>query len=455
MPSSRLELWSLGEARTLELGADYLLRSAGSQTLIPRRVPVIFVGHGIVAPEFDYNDYQDLDVRGKVVVYLAGEPRSDDPDFFNGDEPSVYAAPETKSRIALSRGAVGSLLVPLAPAGLEAAWERSRREYAFEQLSLAYALPGHLSAILHPDVGRGLFADALYGFDQVLAMERTGGLRSFPLPVELSFEGRFRSRDVLSSNVVGALNGFVPVLKETYVVVVAHYDHLGVGPEVAGDSVYNGVVDNALGVACVLEVAAALARMDRPPRRSVIVLLTTAEESGLLGASYFLDHSPVGLDRISAAVNVDGLAFLDRFSDVFGIGGELSDLGERLRRAVRPLGLEVSPPPSEVWDHAAYSRGDQVAFARAGVPAILVNEGFQWDTVSAEEALEIALEWMATRYHSPQDDLSQPIDYEAAALHCEAVLRLVLQVANDPADPQWLPGVPYAYQRLLSLADAR
>jgi hypothetical protein len=437
------------------LGDDYLLFTAGSQTLIPRRVPMVFAGYGIVAPEFDYNDYQDLDVRGKVVVYLTGEPYSDDPDFFKGEEPSVYAAPETKSRIALSRGAVGSLLVPLPVANIDAVWERTRRDYGFEQLSLAYSLPEHLSAVLHPETARWLFADALYDFDQVVSMARTGTLRSFRLPAQLRFDGRFRSRDVLASNIVGVVDGMVPYLRDTVVVVAAHYDHLGVGPEVAGDTIYNGVVDNALGVSCVLEVARELAALDRPPKRSVAILLTTAEESGLLGATYFVDHPPVPVGRIAAAINVDGLAFLDDFDDVFGIGGQLSDLGLRLERAARPMGLRVSKPPDEVWDHEAYSRGDQIAFAEAGVPSILVNEGFDWHSVTEREALDIALEWMATRYHSPQDDLQQPIDFDAAARHCEVVLRLVLEVANDPSEPEWYPGVPYAYQRLLSLAETR
>jgi hypothetical protein len=454
-PTSRLEMWSLGTPRLLRLGEDYLLFTAGSQTLIPRRVPAVFVGYGIVAPQHDYNDYQDMDVRGKVVVYLAGEPESDDPDYFNGEEPSVFGSPETKSRTALARGAVGSLMIPVPTPGIDAAWQRTAREYAFERLGLAYSMPEHLSAVLHPEAAEWLFADSLYDLQQVLEMERTGTLRSFHLPVEIRFDGRFRSRDVLASNIVGVVEGLVPFLMDTYVAVVAHYDHLGVGPEVLGDTVYNGVVDNALGVACGLEIARHLAELDRPPRRSVLILLTTAEESGLLGATYFVDHPPVPLGRIAAAINVDGLAFLDGFQDVYGIGGELSDLGDRLRLAVRPLGLRVSPPPDEVWDHVAYSRGDQIAFATAGIPSILVNEGFDWDTVSDAEALDIALEWMATRYHSPQDDLLQPIDYDASARHCEAILRLVVNVANDAEDPQWKPGVPYAYERLLSLAELR
>jgi hypothetical protein len=452
LPDSRLEIWNLGETRRLQLGEDYLLYTAGSQTWIPRRVPMVFVGYGIVAPEFDHNDYHGLDVRGKVVVYLAGEPQSDDPAYFQGQVPSVYATSETKQKIALARGAVGSLMVPLPRLGFDLAWRRATRDYAFESLGLAYSLPEHLSGVLHPNVVRWLFSDALHDFASVMAMEAGGSLQSFHMPTRMSFRGRFRERDLVASNIVGRIEGSEPELGSSAVVVVAHYDHLGVGPPVAGDAIYNGAVDNALGVSCVLEAAAHLAERPNPLRRPVIIVFTTAEEAGLLGARYFLDHPPIPPARMAAAINVDGLAFLHPFRDLIGIGGELSDLGVRLRRAVKPLGLEVSTPPDEIWDHVAYARGDQLAFAEAGVPSILVNEGFDWPGRTRDEALDTALAWMIERYHSPSDDLEQPIVYSAAALHCNAVLELVIAVADHPRPPSWHPEAPYAYERLLSIA---
>jgi hypothetical protein len=452
LPDSRLEVWNLGETRRFRFGEDYLLATVGSQTLIPRRVPMVFVGFGIVAPEFDHNDYRGVDVRGKVAVYLSGEPESDDLDFFDGPAPSVYAAPETKSKIALTRGAVGSLLIPRPRPGLEAAWNHARLEYAVESLSLAYSLPEHLSAMLHPEAAEWLFADALYELEDILEMAENGTLRSFHLPTEMSFRGMFRERDVVASNIVGLIDGVDPELRSSYVVVVAHYDHLGLGPPVDGDSIYNGVVDNALGVACVLEAARALARGPDRPRRSVVVLLSTAEEAGLLGARIFIADGPIPAARMAAAINVDGLAFLHAFRDLVGIGGELSDLGPRLRRVVRSFGLEVSPPPDEVWDHAAYARGDQLAFAQAGVPSILVNEGFDWPGLTEEQALATAMTWMAERYHTPADDLEQPIVYTASALHCNVIHRLILEIANDPTLPSWDPRSPYAYERILSIA---
>jgi hypothetical protein len=455
LPGSRLELWSLGEERLLELGADYLLFTTGSQTLIPQFVPMVFVGYGIVAPEFDYNDYHDVDVRGRVVVYLGGEPGSSNDDYFAGERPTVFAAPETKKRIALSRGAVGSLLIPVPSGEVESAWRRTARDFAFEHLSLAYTLPEHLNLVLRPEIADWLFKDALYEFEQVLEMERTSSLRSFHMPSRLRFEGRFQTRDVLAPNVVARVPGRDPYFRDSHVVVSAHYDHLGIGPEEAGDAIYNGVVDNALGVACALEIARSISSMDRPPRRSLVFLFTTAEESGMLGARFFLDHSPVELPDLAANINVDGLAFMDTFDDLVGIGGELSDLGELLRRAVEPLGLAVSDPPDAVWNHAAYGRSDQLAFAERGVPAILVNEGFAWHGSTEDEALEQALEWMATRYHSPSDDLSQSLDLEASALHCEAILHLVIEVANARQPPEWRPGISYAYERLLSRAKRR
>jgi hypothetical protein len=453
----RLELSSLGRTTRLGLGVDYQLLSAGDQALIPRPVPMVFVGYGIVAPEMDYNDYEDVDVRGRVVVMLAGEPDSDDPEYFDGPRPSVYSALETKQRIALSRGAVGCVLIPTVEedTDVDEAWARLGRELALEHLSLAYSVPRSLGVVLHPSRAAELFADALYDLPQVLEMERSYTLRSFYLPVSVRFEGELQRRDVLAPNVVGVLDGAHPRAADTYVVVSAHYDHLGIGPPVDGDAIYNGVVDNAIGVAGVLEMARTLGRREPAPRRSIIFLLTTAEEEGTLGATYFLDHPPVPLAHIVADINVDGLAFNARFDDVIGIGAELSDLGALLERSARARGLEVTTASGEIWSTESFLRSDQVAFAEAGVPSILVNEGFQWHGLSQAEAIERSARWFDERYHTPFDDLAQPLDLEAAAEHAGLVLTLVLDTAESPRAPAWHPGVRYAYQRLLTLAGAR
>jgi hypothetical protein len=451
LPDSRLLIASLGQARTLVLGRDYLLITTGEQTLLPRPTPLVFVGYGIIAPEFDYNDYADVDVRGKVVVFLDGEPSSDDPQYFGGDERSVYSAIETKIRIALSRGAVGSVLLP-AETGEAGDWERRRRTYAFEHVTPASAVPRHLSLILNPSLAPGLFAEALFDYPEVLEMERSHAVRSFHLPVQLAFVGDFETRSFLAPNVVGVIRGSDRRLRDTFVVVSAHYDHLGIGPSVNGDTVYNGVVDNALGVAGVLEIARVLSSIEPAPRRSVIVLFTTAEEEGNLGSAFFLDHPPAPLPDLVADINVDGLAFVEPFHDVVGIGGDLSDLGDLLSRAVRPLGLAVTADDDVMWGHEAFVRSDQSAFADRGVPSILVSEGLDWQSTATAEATERMATWFETRYHSPADDLAQPLDFEAARQLSQAILALVIIVADAPRAPEWHPGVPYAYERLLSLA---
>jgi hypothetical protein len=447
-----MQLESLGNSLDLDLWDDYVLFSTGEQTLVPELVPMVFVGYGIIAPEFDYNDYADLDVAGKIVVYLDGEPPSTEDDFFDGSRPTVYSSLEAKKRMALSRGARGGLLVPVIADGIAAAWQRTRFDFEFEDLSLAYAVPGHLSAILHPDRAEWLFSDALYDWDQVRRMASSGIVRSFHLPVRLRFEGRFRTRDVLSPNVVAALPGRDPRFRDTAVVVSAHYDHLGIGPEIRGDSIYNGVVDNALGVAGVLEIARVLAGLDRAPRRTVIFLLTTAEEEGLLGTQFFLDHPPLPRSKMAANINVDGLAFNDTFDSVIGVGAELSTLGRSLDDVAGRLGLEIERLPDLFWDAESFARSDQKAFAERGVPSILVNEGFQLRNLTKDEAIRRNLDWLSSRYHTPFDDLQQPLNWSAVEQHCQVVLALVYTLAEDPNEPEWYQGTTYLYERLVSRA---
>jgi len=453
LPESRLTISAFGDRRTLRLGDDYLLHSTGAQTWLARQTPMVFVGYGIVAPEFDYNDYADVDAHGKVAVFLPGEPPSDQADYFAGTEPTVYSALESKVRIALSRGAVGSVLLTRKREAGGRGWDRLQRDYSFEHFSLASSVPTHLAVLLRPEIAGALFEDALFDFEQVESMERRQALCSFHLPVSLSFEGEFRVRSFVASNVVGRIRGGGKRLRDESVVVSAHYDHLGLGPKINGDPIYNGVIDNAIGAAGLIEVARVLSVSTERPRRTVIFLFTTGEEEGNLGARFFLDHPPVPLSKIVANINVDGLAFQDQFSDVMGIGAELSTLGRHLEKVAAARGLEVVRPAEAVIGHEAFSRSEQAVFAEAGVPAMLVNEGFSWQHHSREQAVALAASWFKQRYHAPSDDLHQPIDFSASRQHLALISHLILSVADADLAPEWKPGVPYAYQRLLSLAE--
>lgn len=450
---SELVVTSRCHSGPLRLGEDYLLFTGGVQTLIPRDVPLLFAGYGIVAPEFDYNDYQDLNVEGMVVVVLDGEPESDDPKYFAGAQSTIYSTAEAKQRLALSRGARGSLLVPSALEP-ERDWASLRREFAFEHLSLAYSLPRHLSARVHPEAADLLFCGAEWDLGAVRRMETDQAVRSFPLAAQVRFRGEFRQRDFFGRNVVALLPGRDPKLSDTFVIVSAHYDHLGVGPPLGNDTIYNGVIDNAIGVAGALEIARVLAARPEPPGRSVVFLFPTAEEEGLLGSLYYLDHPLVPVHRTVANVNVDGLAHFAPFADVVGIGAEKSTLGHTLERVASRHGLEISEvPPLARADPFTFS--DQAAFAEVGVPALLVNEGLRWSGHTPEEALARYAEWGRTRYHQPSDDLAQPLNFEAARQHVELLADLVLEIANDPEPPRWHPGRPEALAQLRTQAEGR
>jgi hypothetical protein len=438
----------------LKHGDDYLLYTGGLGTLIPQAVPLVFAGYGIVAPEFDYNDYQDLDVAGKVVVVLSGEPDSNDPRHFAGRQPTVYATAEAKQRLALSRGARGTLIVSSVLEPPWRNWEYWRPQFALETIGLAYSVPRHLGARLHLDVADRLFCGAPFNLEAVHGMERNHTLRSFPLAASVRFRGGFQERDFVSDNVLAWLPGADPELRKSYVIVSAHYDHLGVDPKVRGDAIYNGVVDNALGVAGVLEMARALASGPRP-RRSVVFLLTTAEEQGLLGASHYLEHPAVPIHRTIANLNVEGLAHHDTFKDVVGVGAELSSLGQSLRRVAERQGLSVSEAPLVLQQTDAFAFSDQAAFAEAGIPALLVKEGFRWSRLDPDQALDRFLEWGRTRYHQPSDDLKQPLDFAGSRQHAQLLFELLLDLANDTRGPVWRPGRPEALAQLRARAEGR
>jgi phosphate binding protein len=449
---TRLSLTGRAGAWEARLGDDYVLQTDGPQTLVPRPAPLIFVGYGIVAPEYDYNDYQSVDVEGAIVVFLAGEPASRDSAYFAGNRPTVHSFPEVKRRVALSRGARGSILIPTGRDGSRP-WEQIRNEYAFDRITLAYGVSENLCLVWNPERAGRLFAGAERSWPEVVADDRTGGMRSFPLPLQATFDGKFEETDFVAANVAGLLPGSDPQLRDSYVIVCAHYDHLGIGPAVRGDSIYNGVVDNAAGTAALLEMARVLASRKPAPRRSVLFLFVTGEESGLLGSTYYCDHPLVPLSRTVAALNVDGLSIFDTVRSFVALGAEESTLGDLLREYGRDLNVEIAPLPPLFEFHDEFLRSDQVAFAAAGVPSVLLIENLDYDHGSWEDGRDRFLAWGREVYHTPFDDLGQPINADAVGQHVRLLTRVACGLANTPTPPAWRAGSPYLAARLRSLAE--
>ena len=437
LASSNFQFITPSRQIKLEIGKDYLLYNTGAQTFIPKPAPLVFVGYGIAAPEYDYNDYQTLNVEGKIVVFLSGEPLASDPAYFAGAQPTIYSIPEVKQKTALARGAVGSIMIPSPRQEQGQYWQYWLNEFAFEDIRLFYSVTGNLSLIMSPPAARLLFEEAPYSLQQIFDMEAANSLRSFQLAGAASFRGSFQQRDFWASNVVGMLRGGDSQLQDSYVVISAHYDHLGIGPAVKGDSIYNGVFDNAAGVAAALEIAKAFAAMPQRPKRSLIFLFTTGEEKGLLGSSYYVDNPVAPLYKTAANVNVDGLAMFDTFNDVVGVGAELSTLGDLLKQVAGELALRVSPIPAPFSNTVAFARSDQISFAKAGVPALLIMEGADYRHLASEEGLKRLINWGREIYHTPFDDLQQPMNLAAARQHSQILFAFCCALANSEIAPQW------------------
>ncbi len=271
----------------------------------------------------------------------------------------------------------------------------------------------------------------------------------------LSFRGNFSEREFWGRNVIGILPGKHPEMKDSYVIVTAHYDHLGIGEPVKGDSIYNGVFDNAAGVSACLEMARVVSEENRPPQRSILFIFVTGEEQGVLGSRYYIDHPIVPLYKSVAAINIDGLAFFDTFNDIVGIGSELSTLGKRLEAVASGLNLKVSSIPSQFLRTESFARSDQIAFAQAGIPSLLTMDGLDYRHMTRDQALDKTLHWMKNVYHTPFDDLSQSMNVQAAVQHTRLLTALIWTLADHPDRPQWKSGSPFLNAQLQNQAEKR
>ncbi|MFL6592973.1 MAG: M28 family peptidase [Luteimonas sp.] len=407
------------------------------------RAAAVFVAQGVSAPALGHDDYAGLDVHGKIAVLLGGAPER-----FDADQRAFLATPDAKLQAAVAHGAVGVVLVDSAQDEMRAPW--SARAGGWDRPALRLRDQDGRGIGTFPPlqvVARVSFAAADLLFDgsghtaaQLADAAHAGTLRGFALPVSLALAQRTHREPVDSRNVVGRLPGADAQLAGEAIVFSAHLDHLGVGTPVEGDAIRNGALDNALGVAIVLETAREMRHA--PSRRSQLFVALTGEEQGLLGAQWFAMHPPA---RLVADVNLDMPMLLAPARDVVAIGGRHSTLQSSLEQAAKALGIGVSADPFP--EEGVFVRSDQLAFVRAGVPALYLDGGVVPAPSSAGKPADVHTlprlaqrEFLRRCYHRPCDDLRQPIQYGDAARMARLDARLGVLLGNAATAPAWTPG---------------
>jgi Zn-dependent M28 family amino/carboxypeptidase len=429
-----------GPPNRLVFGQDFIVGSSPTREAARVAARAVFAGFGIDAPVFQHNDYEGLDVRGAVVVVLAGYPSR-----FPSEEGAHYGSRGVKARAAAERGAIGTIMVYTDQFEVRRPWTRATAN--LDAMSMTWIgadgrphdeTPSlQVNALMSPAAAAVLFEGAPRSYADVRAEAVEGAPRGFPLAVSVDLAQASWSELRTSANVVAALPGSDPALRDEYVVLLGHLDHLGIGEAVNGDRIYNGAIDNAAGIAAMLEAARVLANAEERPRRSILFLAVTAEEKGLLGSDYFSRRPTVSLDRLVAAVNLDMPVLLYEFTDVIAFGSEHSTLGQAAEAAAKRAGLTLTPDPMP--EQAIFTRSDHYRFVERGVPSIFLATG--WNTQVAEGAGGQAFTgFLQGPYHRPQDDVGQPIDFAAGAKFAWVNALILTQIANADQPPRWNEG---------------
>jgi Zn-dependent M28 family amino/carboxypeptidase len=440
----------MGKSSTMHLrfGPDFVAFTRRVEPEVSVRAPLVFVGYGVVAPEYHWDDYKDVDVRGKVLVMLINDPQIPDPHdpgkldpaMFKGRAMTYYGRWTYKFEMAAARGAAGALIVhETATAGYP--WEVVEGSNSPEQFSLVTADRGRSRAgfegWITTEKARAMFAAAGQDFDALHQAAIRPDFRPVPLGMDASLTLHNTIRTIESHNVVGKLEGSDPRLRDQYVIYSAHWDHLGVGNPVNGDRIYHGAVDNASGASGLIEIARAFAAAEPKPRRSILFLSVTAEEKGLLGSQYYAEHPLYPLRDTLADINMDGLNVLGRTRDITEIGLGNSQLDDYIRQAAAAQGRTVSPDPEP--EKGFYFRSDHFNFAKLGVPALDPHSGVDYIGRPEGWGLKQLDDYTANRYHKPADVVAPDWDLSGAVEDLQLFFVVGYNVASAGRFPEWSP----------------
>jgi hypothetical protein len=426
-----------GKPQTLVFGEDFAPSPNAAKAETSLNAPIVFVGYGIVAPDYKRDDYKQVDVKGKIVAYIGGAPKG-----YDGEERAFFSSAGTKAAIAFQHGAVGAIQIESPRTGRGAApFAATLRQYDRERVMWTRAdgsgkndgIP--LLGTISMAGAAKVFAGAKMSWDQVrkAADSDDAKFTSFPLNGTLSVAIKTAMRPMPSSNVIGVIPGTDPKVKDEVVILSAHLDHIGVGkPDKVGDTINNGAEDNAIGIASLIEEAKRFTASGKPPRRTVMFLAVTAEEKGLIGSDYFANNPTVPLKSIVANVNLDMPLITYKFEDMVVFGAPRSTLGPIVQKAVESVGVSLAPDPMP--DEGLFVRSDHFRFVQKGIPSVFLWPGYKGAGKAAWE------DFMKNHYHQPSDEIGLPLDWEQGVRFVTVNYTIAREIADNDERPRWNKG---------------
>ncbi len=428
-----------GDPLQLRLLDDYVANNEMQSDTADIDAPIVFVGYGITAPEYHWDDYKGVDVRGKVLLMLVNEPPSTDEKFFKGKALTYYGRWTYKYEEAARRGAVGAILVhrtEMASYGWDVVRNSWGQEHSYLELDGTPKLKA--ASWIQQEVARKLVGFAGKDLDQLMESAKSSTFRPVPLPAKLKSHLVCKVRHMVSNNVAGMIPGNDPKLSGEAIVYTAHYDHLGIQPDAPGDNIYNGAADNATGTAILLEMARAFGSASVRPARSVLFVSVTAEEQGLLGSEYFGLHPFLPAGKIALDLNYDDLPPIGDAEEVEVSGAERTTFFPEVQETARQFGLTIQPDARPGAGH--YYRSDHFSFARVGVPAFSVNEGVKFAGHPREWGEQQAQDYNEHHYHQPSDEYHPEMDFSGDARMARFGFALGWKAATQSGLISWQPG---------------
>ena len=455
-PTQTLTIEKAGQRRTFEWSKDYVAFTKHvADTAGIKNSDLVFVGYGVTAPEYNWDDFKDVDVKGKTIVVLVNDPQvpdgsnpsSLDEKVFNGKAMTYYGRWTYKYEEAARRGAAGVFIVhETGPAGYPYAVVQGFLGERFDLVTPDKNMGrSSIEGWFSLDTTRAIFTMAGQDFDALKKQAVTREFKPVPLGLTASVALSNKMRTVQSRNVLAKLEGSDPNLKGEYVVYTSHWDHLGVGEPVNGDKIYNGALDNASGVATLLEMARAFKQIQPQPKRSILFLMVTAEEQGLLGSQHYAVTPVYPLTKTLANINLDGINQCGRTKDITVIGMGASDLDDYLRDAAAEQQRTLRPDPES--EKGFYYRSDHFNFAKQGVPALYADTGVEFIGKPAEYSQEKRDEYTNNDYHKPSDEIKADWDLSGAVEDAQLLIAVGYRVANANKFPEWKPGNEFKAKR--------